>query len=320
MTPGPVSTSKQAARICMSSQAPHMAIKACRHGTFLYSTHDTSLGRSLDLYGEWCEDEIRVLSQLVKPGDLVLDIGASLGTHTIPLAQLVSPSGLVIAVEPIRALHQMLCGNLALNGITNVSALHAAAGQAHGQLFFTPIDPACVQDFGSSKGRTEGPGEAVDVLAIDELGLQRCGLIKIDAGGMEAAILAGARETLARCKPALLIDASSIDTTPGVLAALEAAGYKAFWQLAPAYNNQNYFGNQDNLFVRRQPQSNLVAVPVECPFSGLLPAEGTQDDWKKAVARLVKQRSEAAARRTPSIPPVPPSARVPVAPKAAPGR
>jgi FkbM family methyltransferase len=42
----------------------------------------------------------RILRALVKPGDIVLDIGASTGIYTFELARLVGPSGHVHAIEP----------------------------------------------------------------------------------------------------------------------------------------------------------------------------------------------------------------------------
>ena len=44
-------------------QNAYMAIKRCRHGTFLYNINETFFGRSLDLYGEWCKAELSVLGQ-----------------------------------------------------------------------------------------------------------------------------------------------------------------------------------------------------------------------------------------------------------------
>src|ERR1700722_18488859 len=44
--------------------------------------------------------EMSVLRQFVRKGDVVIDAGAHRGLYTWPLALLVGPSGLVIAVEP----------------------------------------------------------------------------------------------------------------------------------------------------------------------------------------------------------------------------
>ena len=49
--------------------APFNSQKACRHGQMLYNVHDTYIGRSLDLYGEFSEGEIELFRQFVKPGD-----------------------------------------------------------------------------------------------------------------------------------------------------------------------------------------------------------------------------------------------------------
>jgi hypothetical protein len=42
----------------------------------------------------------RILRALVKPGDIVFDIGASTGVYTFELARLVRPSGRLDAIEP----------------------------------------------------------------------------------------------------------------------------------------------------------------------------------------------------------------------------
>ena len=86
-----------------------------KYGRMLYNPNDKYIGRSLNLYGEFSEGEIALFRQLIKPGFVVLDIGANIGCHTVFMAQAMENSGRVIAIEPQRLTHQLLCANVALN-------------------------------------------------------------------------------------------------------------------------------------------------------------------------------------------------------------
>jgi FkbM family methyltransferase len=264
-----------------------MAVKKCRHGTMMYNVNDAFIGRSLDLYGEWCDDEVFILGQVLSPGAVVVDVGANIGTHTVFFAKSVTEKGLVVAFEPQRLVFQTLCGNVALNGLTNVTCFCAAVGEKRAQLKFPTVDPRQTFNFGAVRPSGDGSGEVVDVVPIDELGLPRCTLIKVDVEGMEAKVIAGAKETIARCRPALFLENDTVERSREVLEAVDAIGYKAFWQVSGYYNPKNFFGNKDNVFGPYQPQANVLCVPKECPFAGLLPVEGVDDDWKKAVSRLL---------------------------------
>ena len=63
---------------------------AGRHGQFLYNTNDRYIGRSLEFYGEYCEQEADLYRQLLRPGDTVIEVGANIGALTVPLR---GPSG-----------------------------------------------------------------------------------------------------------------------------------------------------------------------------------------------------------------------------------
>ncbi|MGA7123081.1 MAG: FkbM family methyltransferase [Polyangiaceae bacterium] len=267
-------------------ESTHMAVKKCRHGTMMYNVNDAFIGRSLDLYGEWCNDEVAVLGQILSPGDVVVDVGANIGTHAIYFANKVTETGVVVAFEPQRLVFQTLCGNVALNGLTNVTCFCTAVGEERGRLKFPMMNPRQVLNFGAATPSGDEKGELVDVVPIDELGLARCALIKVDVEGMEAKVIAGAKETIARCRPALFLENDTIERSREVLEAVAAIGYKAFWQVAAYYNPKNFFANKENVFGRYQPQANVLCVPKECPFTGLLPVEGLDDDWRKAVTRL----------------------------------
>ncbi len=128
----------------MSSDAitpvPFNRLKQCRHGQMLYNIHDMYIGRSLDLYGEFSEGEIDLFRQVVRPGAVVLEIGANIGSHTIFLAAQVGAGGAVLAFEPQRVVFQTLCANLALGSHSNVYAFQQAVGAAAGSIVVPSID------------------------------------------------------------------------------------------------------------------------------------------------------------------------------------
>lgn len=100
-----------------------------RHGPLLFNVKDYPAGISLELQGEWEESVVRLLTSVLRVGDFAVDVGAHLGSFTIPLAKAVGQhgSGRVLSLEPQQDLFQSLNANLALNGLNNVQAVRAAA-------------------------------------------------------------------------------------------------------------------------------------------------------------------------------------------------
>lgn len=109
--------------------APVSRIAQTRHGPMLYVRHDLYIGRSLELYGEYAQLEIDVLQRCLRPGDRVIDAGANIGVHALAFARAVGPAGRVIAFEPQPPIFQVMCANMAMNGLQNVLALPCAVGQ-----------------------------------------------------------------------------------------------------------------------------------------------------------------------------------------------
>jgi hypothetical protein len=64
--------------------------------------------------GEWYQSEMDLLATRIKPGDVVIDVGANIGCQTLFFATMVGSNGLVIAFEPQHYSFQLLCANVAL--------------------------------------------------------------------------------------------------------------------------------------------------------------------------------------------------------------
>jgi len=92
------------------------------------------------------------------------------------------------------------------------------------------IEPAARADF---DGRRHAERiEEVETARIDDLALQRVRLLKIDAEGMEHKVLAGASNTLRRCRPVVFVEYEKTDFD-ALKALLRTAGYRAFYAQRP---------------------------------------------------------------------------------------
>ncbi|MER6996991.1 FkbM family methyltransferase [Streptomyces sp. NPDC000410] len=175
--------------------------------------------------GRWpfVEDEVAGLRPLVRPGAVCLDVGAEYGLYTWSLSALAGPSGAVHSVEPLHGPAQWLRTTAAALGCDNVTVHRTALGEraqrqgtmsvprrrllpVHGRAYLTEgaSGPGPNVEFTGSRP-VATPVRTVDGLC-HHMGLDRVDFIKADVEGAEAAVLSGARNTLLRHRPALLLE------------------------------------------------------------------------------------------------------------------
>ncbi len=218
-----------------------------RHGRFLCQDNDQYVGRSLVVYGEYSDGELTLLRPYLKPGGVVVEAGSNIGAHTVPIAQWVAPEGRVYAFEPQRLVHQMLCGNLAINAIENVFALWVALGDRSGQVRVPAIRYGEDANYGGVELGGE-EGDAVAIGTVDALRLDRLDLLKADVEGTEELVLRGAEATIGRTRPVLYLENDRREKSPALLAYLFALGYEAWWHLPPLFNPDNHARKDENVF------------------------------------------------------------------------
>ena len=170
-----------------------LVIQECRYGPFLLNTMDTFIEKAMITYGEWSEASFQVAKTFINTGDLVLDIGASIGALTIPFAKAVGPSGRVMAFEPQRILSQQIATNVVLNQVNNVEIINTALGNHDEKLIEVPkVNYYSNGDFGSlsllNDWKSAGAMvELVPFMRLDDIFLfdgAKCpSFIKVDSGG-----------------------------------------------------------------------------------------------------------------------------------------
>lgn len=258
---------------------PSTAVGRCRHGTMLYLKHDVYVGRSLDQYGEFSEGEVAIFRQWIRTGDIVLDVGANIGAHTLPMAQLVGAIGFVHAFEPQRIIFHLLCANVALNELLNVQAHHAGVGAAAGSSKVPPLDYGGENNFaGVPIGSPYG--EDVPIITVDSLQLPSLRFAKIDVEGMERDVLLGAATTIQQLRPVLYIENDSSVRSEAVVSLLFEFGYRVWWHPVPLFARDNFRNNPNNLF-GNIVSLNVLCVPKEmdAPEPALREIRTAQDRW-----------------------------------------
>lgn len=270
-------------------QNGYLTIKKCRHGLFAYNINDTFIGRSLDLYGEWCEPEMTTLGSLLEPRDIVIDVGAYIGTHSVFFAQKVSQGGLVYAVEPQRPSFNLLCANVELNNLTNVVCINKIATNEHKIINIPLLDPNSPQNFGALRISRFENGYPTESITLDDLKLGRCRLIKIDIEESEEKVIAGAIKLIKKCKPILYLENNTVERSEKIIKTVDRLGYRAFWHIFNYYNPHNFFKEKNNIFAQFQPEANLLCFPKKAKLNltGFVEVKGLDDNWKKALDRIL---------------------------------
>ncbi len=160
-------------------------------------------------------------------GVVALDCGANIGVHALEMGREMFGWGQVLAFEPQERLFYALCGNIALNNLSNVRAFNVALGAETGHISIPRPDYNRPASFGSleltNTGAREYIGQSISYIKkdlasvaldrIDNLHLARVDFIKLDVEGMELDVLRGAKDTLAAHSPDLVVEWIKSDKT-----------------------------------------------------------------------------------------------------------
>ena len=159
---------------------------------------------------------LRAYRDHVRPGDVVLDIGANVGAHTLPLARLAGRSGRVIAFEPSDFASAKLRRNIELNPqlAPAIEACQIMLAASSAEPLSRDVYASWPLDWSDNlhedhAGRLTSTSGAT-VGAVDEFvaarGLTRIDFIKLDVDGNEHKVLAGSSGALRQFKPKIMME------------------------------------------------------------------------------------------------------------------
>lgn len=133
-------------------------------------------------------------------GAVFIDVGANIGSFTLPVAKSLGAGGRVIAIESSPTIFPYLKRNVELNGLSNISLKQCAASDT--DLQEVPFYEAPIESFGMGSLGAQFNGNPIPVITrtldsiLSEHGVDRVDLIKVDVEGFEMGVFKGAEKLL----------------------------------------------------------------------------------------------------------------------------
>lgn len=183
--------------------------------------------------------ELQLLSALVRPGDVCIDVGANIGLYTVLMAAATGPAGKIYAFEPAPRTFEILRSNIEANGLKTVIATAAAISDAKGSATLHLTAETGLTSLGNTNRGTVVATADVPTLTLDafarEHGIDGIDFLKIDVEGYEGHVLRGGASLLeTAADPLLMIELDGKNfkalgfSKQGVLDSLRAKDFDAF--------------------------------------------------------------------------------------------
>lgn len=151
-------------------------------------------GEIVDGRGTYQIKKWRACLPWIKDFRVSVDVGAHIGFWSIEMAKKFET---VHAFEPVEAFRECFNKNVVQNGHVLLYANALGSGPGMASMRYDQKD---------SGGTHIVEGDSVTVRALDEFVLGNVDFVKIDCEGYEHKVVEGARETLMRCRPCVIVE------------------------------------------------------------------------------------------------------------------
>lgn len=188
----------------------------------------------------------------LRPGDVVVDAGAYIGSCAAGMWERIQPDGQLFAFEPNPEAFEALKHN-----VPKARLYNCALGKETGTARLT-LDPKNGGASRLSGGIASDRVVRTGVLPLDDLGLPQLNFIKLDVEGSEPDVISGALETIKRCRPVLFIEFNR-----GTLKRFGYTYEDITKQLLPLDYRPKFLKPTDRLDMEAFPQLDAFMVPSE---------------------------------------------------------
>ena len=194
--------------------------------------------------GDWFEDEIKFLRDLVQPGDVVVDIGANYGVYALSLARKVGRSGQVWAFEPAPETAMLLRKSASANNTHWLQVVQQALTDCEGTAWLQMPGHSELNSLVHSSSLEfadqQGCGALVSITTLDRCleihAWNRVDLLKLDAEGEEDRILSGGQRFFQELSPLVMFEVKAgTKLNLDLVLRFQELGYQSF-QLIPGLN------------------------------------------------------------------------------------
>jgi FkbM family methyltransferase len=175
---------------------------SCQGCKFFVDPKDVGIVTHLLADGVYEQRTTELFKSLLKPGMVVLDIGANFGYYGLIAAQFVGSTGKVYAIEPEPNNFRLLVCNIKLNSFSNLIPLQIAFSAEKGKVTLF-LDKTNLGAHSIRQGNVIEDGGMVEIetTTLDnfvqrKMEYQRVDLISLDVQGAEGLVLEGADQTL----------------------------------------------------------------------------------------------------------------------------
>jgi FkbM family methyltransferase len=176
--------------------------------------NDIGISSELRLFNTHEPLATKVMSDELSRGMVVVDIGSNIGYYVTLESKMVKSEGRVVAVEPDPINFSYLLKNITLNGLNNVTVVNKAITDRDGTVKFirrrrSNLSKVLENDqdlaFSDITNIIQVQAVTLDNL-IEQLGLERLDLIRMDIEGYEAQIINASENILKKYSPDLFIE------------------------------------------------------------------------------------------------------------------